>query len=140
MVTVAVLPVFEINNNFLDDKDITYDCYVGSGPGGQHRNKTASTVRAKHIPTGMTVIINNRDQHANKRQAYQILKSKVNNFFSTKEKTEFNNIKKIYLQNRGRGNKVRTYNFLKSRVTNHITNKQTHDIKSVMKGCLELCI
>ena len=30
------------------------ETYRGSGPGGQHRNKTESAVRLRHRPTGLT--------------------------------------------------------------------------------------
>ena len=43
--------------------------YVGGGPGGQHRNKTASAVRLVHPPTGVTVTASERRSQAQNRGA-----------------------------------------------------------------------
>ena len=43
----------------LSDDALLLECdvnvYIGSGPGGQHRNKTESAVRLTHRPTGLAV-------------------------------------------------------------------------------------
>ncbi|HZJ56079.1 MAG TPA: peptide chain release factor-like protein [Myxococcaceae bacterium] len=41
--------------------------FVGGGPGGQHRNKTASAVRLVHLPTGVTVTATERRSQAQNR-------------------------------------------------------------------------
>jgi len=41
--------------------------FVASGPGGQHRNKTASGVRLTHPPTGLTVTATERRSQAQNR-------------------------------------------------------------------------
>ena len=41
--------------------------FVGGGPGGQHRNKTASGVRLAHHPTGVVVTATERRSQAQNR-------------------------------------------------------------------------
>jgi protein subunit release factor A len=57
----------------LDDEALLATCevstYVGGGPGGQHRNKTASAVRIVHLPTGVTVTATERRSQLRNRSA-----------------------------------------------------------------------
>jgi protein subunit release factor B len=57
----------------LDDDALLRACefstFVGSGPGGQHRNKTESAVRLVHRPTGVTVTATERRSQARNRAA-----------------------------------------------------------------------
>ncbi len=43
--------------------------FVGGGPGGQHRNKTASGVRLVHLATGVTVMATERRSQLQNRGA-----------------------------------------------------------------------
>src|SRR5262249_44947528 len=50
----------------------------GSGGGGQHVNKTESAIRLTHIPTNIVVYCqNDRSQHRNRAQAWQILRARL---------------------------------------------------------------
>jgi len=52
------------------DCDIT--AYRSSGPGGQKKNKTESSVRVRHVPTGITrVATESRSQWRNRRAALE---------------------------------------------------------------------
>jgi protein subunit release factor A len=57
----------------LDDEALAAACeesfFVGGGPGGQHRNKTASGVRLVHRPTGVAVTATERRSQAQNRSA-----------------------------------------------------------------------
>lgn len=62
----------------LRDSDIRVDTYRGSGPGGQHRNKTDSAIRLTHVPTGIQVTASEeRSQHQNRAVAWKRLKEKL---------------------------------------------------------------
>lgn len=57
----------------LDDEALLRACevstFIGGGPGGQHRNKTASAVRLVHLPTGVTVTATERRSQLRNRGA-----------------------------------------------------------------------
>ncbi len=58
----------------LDPTDVQFETFGAGGPGGQHQNKTETAVRARHIPTGFTVVVRNeRSQQRNKSLALERL-------------------------------------------------------------------
>ena len=59
-------------------KDVKLEFFRASGPGGQHRNKTASAVRLTHLPTGLVVeATEERCQHKNRAVAFQRLETRL---------------------------------------------------------------
>ncbi|MFH0876818.1 MAG: peptide chain release factor-like protein [Candidatus Omnitrophota bacterium] len=51
-------------------KDVKFEYYKASGPGGQHKNKRFTAVRVTHLPSGISVVCaDQRSQAANKKIA-----------------------------------------------------------------------
>ena len=76
--TVAVLPEAQDLDVAINDTDLKIDTLRSSGAGGQHVNKTESAVRLTHIPTNIVVVCqNDRSQHRNRAQAWQMLRAKL---------------------------------------------------------------
>lgn len=60
------------------EKEVEFTAYQASGPGGQHRNRTFSAIRAKHIPTGIVVTAtDSRSQLRNRRIALERLRERL---------------------------------------------------------------
>jgi peptide chain release factor len=103
--------VFDVAKVFLwDDKKVIYESLRASGPGGQHVNKTESAIRAKHIPSGISVVASERrSQHQNKEAARERLQAKVKQWYvheaSAKVQDQWQQHNTLE-----RGNAVRTFN------------------------------
>jgi len=132
------MPLKEARDYKLNDKDVETTTQRGSGKGGQHQNKTDSCVRMTHKPTKISVVINGRCQHKNRRQARKILEARVAEILIAKTARRTAASKSRQVDGGGRGNKVRTYNFIDSRVVDHRTGAKTDKIKKVMKGRFDL--
>lgn len=133
-INVFVMELKEESAFKLRDSDIDIKTQGGSGPGGQHQNKSQCAVRMTHIPTNIQVYINGRSQYDNKKEARRILESRVES-----QQAEINaGIASKTKRSQLSYGKRRTYNFVESRITDHITGKRTDKLKKVMKGHLDL--
>ncbi|NHZ73100.1 MAG: peptide chain release factor-like protein [Nitrospirae bacterium] len=60
------------------ENEVEVSVYQASGPGGQHRNRTYSAVRLKHLPTGIVVTAaDSRSQLRNRKIALERLASRL---------------------------------------------------------------
>ncbi len=64
----------------VSSKDVRFETFTPGGPGGQHANRTASGVKAIHIPTGITAVAReHRSQYRNRKLALERLLAKLKN-------------------------------------------------------------
>jgi peptide chain release factor len=91
------------------EKDVQFETLRASGPGGQHVNKTESAVRARHIPSGLTVMASERrSQFQNKTEALERLQAKVMRWNVEQATARAQNQWEQH-QSLERGNAVRTF-------------------------------
>ncbi|XP_043461163.1 mitochondrial translation release factor in rescue [Leptopilina heterotoma] len=73
----------------LDEKDLEEQFVLGSGPGGQCINRTASCVVLKHKPTG--IVVKNQETRSllqNQKLAREIMIQRLDKFFNKEESIE----------------------------------------------------
>jgi peptide chain release factor 2 len=77
--SVNVYPVIDDRIKIdINEADVRVDTLRSGGAGGQHVNKTESAIRLTHIPTNIVVFCqNDRSQHRNRAQAWQMLRAKL---------------------------------------------------------------
>ncbi|MHC4260485.1 MAG: peptide chain release factor 1, partial [Planctomycetota bacterium] len=118
--TVAVLPEPEEIEIEINQNDVAEHVSRASGPGGQNVNKVSSAIRLEHVPTGITVSIQDeQSQHKNRAKAWRILRSRLYEHYESKRRSERASQRKIMIGSGDRSQKIRTYNFPQNRVTDH---------------------
>ena len=136
--TVLVMPEADEFDIDLKESDIRIDITRSSGAGGQHVNRTESAVRMTHIPTGIVVFSQTqRSQIQNRENAYQILKSRVYDYYQSIEEEKNGKLRKSKIGTGDRSEKIRTYNYPQNRVTDHRIGFTTKQLDRVMEGELD---
>lgn len=68
-------------------RQVVIETYRSRGPGGQRKNKTETSVRLKHLPTGITVsATEHRYQSQNLRLAFERLEERLSRLRRKKPK------------------------------------------------------
>jgi peptide chain release factor 1 len=133
--TVAVLPEPEELDIQIAPDEVVEHVSRSSGPGGQSVNKLSSAVKLEHIPTGITVSMQDeKSQHKNRAKAWRVLRSRIYEHHMSKKRAERDSQRKSMIGSGDRSQKIRTYNFPQNRVTDHRINLSLHSLDKIMAG------
>ena len=117
----------------INPNDLKIDVFRSGGHGGQSVNTTDSAVRITHIPTGISVSMQDeKSQHKNKDKALKILKARIYEMeLENKAKAEGAN-RKEQVGSGDRSERIRTYNYPQNRLTDHRINLTLYSLEEIM--------
>jgi peptide chain release factor 1 len=141
-ISIVVLPdvPFEFK---LNERELRIDYMRAQGPGGQHVNKTDSACRITHLPTGISVHMqDDRSQAKNKARAMELIREKLYQMEWEKKEEEQKLKRKGQIGSGDRSDKIRTYNFPQDRITDHRLNKTVYGIVNYLQNgeLFDICI
>ncbi len=132
-ITVALMPeVDEVEVN-LNPSDLRIEVFRAGGHGGQCVNTTDSAVRITHIPTGISVSIQDeKSQHKNKDKAMKILRSRIYEAQIEEQQNQNAEARKNQVGSGDRSERIRTYNYPQNRLTDHRINLTLYSLEEIM--------
>ncbi|HVX47815.1 MAG TPA: peptide chain release factor 2 [Candidatus Saccharimonadales bacterium] len=136
---VEVMPMIDRPEDLqIDEKDLKIDVYRSGGHGGQSVNTTDSAVRVTHIPTGLTVAIQNeRSQLQNRETALTVLRSRLAQLQMEQHAEKLEQLKGPN-QSAEWGNQIRSYVLHPYKQVKDLRTKyETSDPEKVLDGDLE---
>lgn len=133
--TVAILPEPPSLSETIPERELRIDVYRSSGAGGQNANKTNSAVRAVHLPTGITVCIQEeRCQQTNRTRALAILRARVYQQKREAMMAARRDQRQGLIGQAERSEKIRTYNFPQGRITDHRLGHSLFSLEAFFAG------
>ena len=136
--TVAVMPEAEEVEVNIDPSDLKIDVYRSTGPGGQSVNTTDSAVRITHVPTGVTVAMQDeKSQLQNKDKAMRVLRARLYERELELQRAELDATRSAQIGTGSRAEKIRTYNFPENRLTDHRIKLTVHQLDRILQGELD---
>lgn len=119
----------------MNKADLKIETMRGTGPGGQHRNKTDSAVRITHLPTGISAYADEKSQYRSKKLAMRELQVRLRDRRAKRVADSKKAHRDWAIHNTVT---VRTYDYNRGLVIDHRSGK-TATIKNVIiKGRLGL--
>ncbi len=136
---VEIMPKIDKPDDLeIDEKELKIDVYRSGGKGGQSVNTTDSAVRFTHLPTGITVSIQNeRSQLQNRETAMTILRSRLAQLQLEQHKEALSELKGPS-QSAEWGNQIRSYVLHPYKQVKDLrTRYETSDPDKVLDGGLD---
>jgi peptide chain release factor 1 len=136
-VTVAVLSGEATESAEIPAHDLIWRTCRGSGPGGQHRNKTESAVEVIHQPTGLRVRCDRgRSQGQNRAEVLAIMTERLRTLRDDRAHDRTNAGRQGQIGSGQRGDKVRTVQVQHDAVRDHRSGRRI-SVDAWMGGRLE---
>jgi len=136
---VEVIPEMEESDDVkIEEKDLRIDTFMAGGHGGQSVNTTYSAVRVVHLPTNITVSIQNeKSQLQNKKVALKVLQSKLQKLQEEKEEEERLKLRGEYTSPEW-GSQIRSYVLHPYHMVKDLRSRyETTDDQAVLDGELD---
>ncbi len=122
----------------INDNDLRIDVFRSSGPGGQSVNTTDSAVRITHLPTGITVSMQDeKSQIKNRESAMRVLRARLRQLQLEEQAAKEADQRRSQVRTVDRSERVRTYNFPENRISEHRTGFKSHNLDAVLNGYLD---
>jgi peptide chain release factor 1 len=122
----------------IPEKDLRIDVFRSSGKGGQSVNTTDSAVRITHLPTGVTVSMQNeKSQLQNREAGMRVLRSRLLALALEEQAAKDSAARGSQIRTMDRSEKVRTYNFPDNRVADHRSGYKANNLGAVLDGDLD---
>ncbi|BGP51040.1 Peptide chain release factor 1, mitochondrial [Rhodotorula kratochvilovae] len=124
--------------DLFDQKDVKVETMRSRGAGGQHVNRTESAIRLTHLPTGISVSMqDSRSQHENRAKAYRVLRARLLDRALQAEVDARRSLRRTQVRGADRSEKIRTYNFPQARqgrLTDHRIPMTVSALEEAMEG------
>ncbi|WP_127131735.1 peptide chain release factor 1 [Georgenia sp. SYP-B2076] len=135
---VLVLPEVDDPGELeIDQNDLRIDIYRSSGPGGQSVNTTDSAVRITHLPTGITVSMQNeKSQLQNREQGMRVLRARLLAARQEEAAAAASEQRRSQVRTVDRSERIRTYNYPENRIADHRTGYKAYNLDHVLDGDL----
>lgn len=132
-ITVAIMPEVDDVEVVINPNDLKIEVFRAGGHGGQCVNTTDSAVRITHIPTGISVSMQDeKSQHKNKDKALKILKARIYEAEIEAQMEQNAEARKSQVGSGDRSERIRTYNYPQNRLSDHRIGLTLYSLEEIM--------